>query len=548
MRASTMRLFFPALLVAFSNTVSLAQAQQYLLDSVAQYINSPGDAGRGVTATTDGGVVVDLITSYGEVQWKMDQTGVPTWCKQYGVSSERRAHMPDGGLVFSAFLEGQWAYDTTGARFQVVRTDALGDIVWSKVFRIHDHTPGEFEFFLHHLATDDAGRCLITNGTWGQSYEQFFYCLDADGNLLWSKTYQFNLAAGWTEHLNSDGMGGWHFGSYTQGHPIFRLGHLNPFGDLTWYNSYQWEEPPGAFFWLSDLTCLEHCAVAACHTAPLDNSVPGHSILMRLDMNGGLNWVRAFYGDQMQQEDLSGMGECEATEMGELLASNGYTGITDDIIRLSGAGEVIGSYRPTANNVAGATYGALLTDWDCFDSTLVMGAYLVMPWDSISPPIWRPAVWYLPIEEMGACSLEEELIFSVPLPNNNVVVTDQPFSELEVPTTITDTVCTVTSFTPIGVSDYCYFFSGIQPVQQTAPIGRVMSTLLALGDPISVMAPSARCGITVHDAHGRTLHRQLLAPNSAEQISTSGWAAGLYFVRFQAVDGGKPNVVKVVIE
>ncbi len=62
------------------------------------------------------------------------------------------------------------------------------------------------------------------------------------------------------------------------------------------------------------------------------------------------------------------------------------------------------------------------------------------------------------------------------------------------------------------------------------------------------MAPSTRCGLTVHDAHGRLLSSASIAPNGIEHISTTSWSAGLYFVRFQPESGGRPNVVKVVIQ
>ncbi len=462
MRTTTTQILFAALLVAFSATVSLAQAQQYLLDSVAQSIYSPGPE-RDVTATADGGAILRLLTDQGEVLWKMDQSGEPVWTKQYGIDSWHRAGMPDGGMIMSAYLGTQWSNDTTYARFQVVRVDALGEVVWSKLIRMHDYPAAEFQFFLHHLATDDAGRCLITNGSsiWSQGYQQFFYCMDADGNLLWSKTYLFDIAAGWTEYLSSDGMGGWYFGPYTQGQPIFRLGHLDGSGELTWYNSYQWNQPAGTFFWLSDLTTLEHAAVVAGHTDPIEDDDPRHSTLMRLNLDGSLNWIRSYYSDPGMQLRLDDLGRCEAMTSGELLVSSGAEGIRYDVIRMTGAGEVVSSFRSTALDVAGSTFDCWFSDWDVFDSTLIMGNYMILPWDSINPIEVRPAVWRLPIADVGGCSMEENEVYSMLLSNGNVTVIAHPYSEVLVPYTISDIPCSVTSLTPLAVSDYCNYVTGI---------------------------------------------------------------------------------------
>lgn len=547
MHTTAIRLLFTAMVVALGTVVCRAQALQYLLDTVAQSIYSAG-VENGVTATADGGTIVHLTTPSGEVQWKMDQAGEPIWCKQYGISGWHRARMPDGGALFSAIVGSQWANDTIYGRFQVVRTDALGEVIWSRVVTVHSFLSVEFHPYHHHVATDGSGNCLITTGTWDESVNQFFHCLDADGNLLWSKTYQFNLAAGWTEHLYSDGMGGWYFGSFTEGDHMFRLGHLNPFGDLTWYNSYQWSQPLESSLWLHGLSCLDYSAVVVGHVYPWDGNGDYHSLLMCANLDGSLNWIRSYYGDPGLQESIPALGQCEPTGSGELLVSSGEQGIVYDMVRLSATGEVVGSIRPTAHTVAGITHGTWFSDWDVFDTTLIMGNYLVMPWDSINPPSWRPSVWRLPITDTSGCGMEANEIFSMLIPNSYVIVNDQPFSEVEVPVTIIDTVCSVTSFTPLTVSDYCYYFTGIPPVVQASTTGRVVTTLIVRGDPITVVAPAARCGITVHDAHGRMLYRAALTPNSSEQIQTSAWAPGLYFVRFQPEDGGRPNVVKVVIQ
>ena len=368
---------------------------------------------------------------------------------------------------------------------------------------------------------------------------QWFYCLDADGELLWSRNFLFNPNADHVQHICSDGLGGWFFGSYVWGASVFRLGHLNGFGDITWYNSYTVTGPE---FWLGDICSLGSQAIAVGGYDSIPEDDEYRWFVMRLNLNGTLDWFRV----SATTENL--LSHCSATDSGELMVSSGIEGYPANYLaRLSGVGDVISSFRPGTNTVGGLEYESWIVDWEPSDTNLTMGNLLVTQ-DGINPPSYQPAVWRLPITNLNGCATETYELSSVLLPNSTVVLQDQPYSTVAVPYTITDTVCSVTSFTPIGVSDYCYYFTGIPAVEQSTPTGAVVTTLLARGDPITVLAPAARCGITVHDAHGRMLYSGLLAPNSNERIPTSAWASGLYFVRFQAVDGGPPNVVKVVIE
>lgn len=514
-----------------------AQAEQYALDTISNGIS--GVIWTDATSTTDGGTVLHLTTTDGGPLWKMDQSGAPAWCKQYGISSEHRARMPDGGVVFCEITGFLTQGDTTFNHLQVVKIDAEGSVVWSKLLRIHDPYNSLFDNLWLCIASDDDGNFLITMSELQGNAYQWFYCLDADGELLWSRNFLFNVNADHGRHICRDGFGGWYFGSYEWGMSVFRLGHLNFLGEMTWYNSYAVPSPQE--FWLGSLCSLGFAPIA----------VGGYEVVfdedyrwfvMRLNLNGTMDWFRVSTTPQ------AALAHCSGSSTGELLVSDGVEGLAYTLTRLTAAGEVVSSSRSSMHTVDGSTYSSWFIDWDLIETTLTMGNMLVTYSDTSAFPIYRPAVWRLPIADLSACGAEPMELSSVMVSNNAVAVQDQPYSEVEVPVTITDTVCTVTSFTPLSVSDYCYYFTGIPPVVQATSLGKVLTTLLVPGEPIMVVAPAARCGLSVHDARGSLLYRASIAPNGMERIPTTSWNTGLYFVRFQPVDGGRPNVVKVMIE
>ncbi len=517
-----------------------AQAQQYVLDTIGDGFMQ-GITWSNVVSTSDGGTSLHLMTFGPEgFLWKMDEAGEPDWCKLYGISSKRRARMPDGGLAFCEITGSTSDGDTSNIRLQVVRTDEQGEVVWSKLLTIHDSYVSLFNNQWLCIASNVEGDCLITMGEVQSSAYQWFYCLDADGELLWSRNFLFNPNADHVQHICSDGLGGWFFGSYVWSSSVFRLGHLNVFGDVTWYNSYSVTGPE---FWLGDICSMgsQVIAVGGYDAVPEDDEY--RWFVIRLTLNGTLDWLRI---SATTQQLLS---RCSAGSAGELLVSCGIAGYPANYLaRLSSTGEVISSIQPIPHLVDGTSYATWFVDWDYMDTTLTMGNFLLTSLDSLSPPSYQPAVWRLPITDLSACGTAPYELSSEILPNSTVILQDQPYSTVAVPVTITDTVCSVTSFTPLTVSDYCYYFTGVPPVAPLSIPGSVATTLVVQGDPIRVTAPAVRCGVTVHDAHGRTLYRERLAPNSNERIPTSTWVPGLYFVRFQPEDGGKPNVVKVLIE
>ncbi len=535
MRTNALSFLSAALATLLVDGVCRAQVQQYALDTISDGFMQ-GITWSNVVSTSDGGTSLHLMT-YGpdDFLWKMDQAGEPAWCKQYGISSERRARMPDGGVVFCEITD----YTPDGAHLQFVRTDAQGELSWSKLLIIPGPYPTLFNNQWLHVASDEDGNFLISMSLVQSSAYQWFYSLDADGELLWSRHFLMNPNADHVQHICSDGFGGWYFGSYEWGASVFRMGHLSFFGDMTWYNSYAVPTPQE--FWLGGLCSSEFAPVAVGgYEAVFDEDY--RWFVMRLNLDGSLDWFR------ISATTEGGLAHCSATTTGELLISDGIQGVSSHLTRLSGTGEVLSSFKSAIQTVEGTSYAGWFVDWDLIDTTLTLGNFLVSEQDSSGALSYQPAVWRLPVSDLDPCGTSANELASVLASNSNVTVNDQPYSEVVVPVTITDTVCSVTSFTPIGVSDYCYYFTGIPSVVQAATVGSVLTTLLVLGEPITALAPAASCGITVHDAHGRLLYQGLLAAHGNGSIRTSSWSPGLYFVRFQPENGGKPNVVKVAIK
>lgn len=149
------------------------------------------DRGVFVSPTSDGGyVAIGSTRSFGEGEEdiylvRTDASGAVLWSRTYGgpkVEYGWSVHEDGGGLVLAGSSEsfGQGAFDC-----YLVRTDAAGDVQWSKVFG------GEGSDLCWSLLPTGGGYVLAGETTSdGQGAEDCFLIrVDASGDELWSATF-----------------------------------------------------------------------------------------------------------------------------------------------------------------------------------------------------------------------------------------------------------------------------------------------------------------------------------------------------------------------
>jgi hypothetical protein len=144
--------------------------------TIAWWIEQLEDGGFALVGQTSAGSESDFFLL------RTDSLGDTLWSRTYGSPDEQRAYgacrAPGGGYCLVGYTEA-----SPGTQdWYVVRTDSMGDTLWTRVFE------GPYEEVAYSVcATSDngflvAGKCGSYNGS-----DMYFVRLDSDGDTLWTK-------------------------------------------------------------------------------------------------------------------------------------------------------------------------------------------------------------------------------------------------------------------------------------------------------------------------------------------------------------------------
>jgi PKD repeat protein len=154
------------------------------------------DRGIDVRQTVDGGyVAVGYTSSFGSggedvYVVRTDAAGDSLWTKTYGGEGDDNGwavqETGDEGFMIAGFTD---SYGSGAVDFYVIRTDALGDTLWTRTYG------GEGDEYCWDMdRTDDGGYILAgetgETGSYGSGDKDFFLVrIDTQGTLLWSQSY-----------------------------------------------------------------------------------------------------------------------------------------------------------------------------------------------------------------------------------------------------------------------------------------------------------------------------------------------------------------------
>jgi outer membrane protein assembly factor BamB len=154
------------------------------------------DYGYSVVETADGGfAVVGGTSSYGAgvrdaFLIRTDSNGDRLWAKTYGGYNDDSgfslAQVSDGGFIVAGYTR---SYGAGERDVYVVRTDADGDTLWTKVYG------GIFNDYGWSVALSTQGGYIVAGETesYGAGgYDVYLLMMDADGDTLWTVTYGGN--------------------------------------------------------------------------------------------------------------------------------------------------------------------------------------------------------------------------------------------------------------------------------------------------------------------------------------------------------------------
>jgi len=159
------------------------------------YGGSDGDWGASVAQTSDGGYIVAGYTySFGAglsdvYLVKTDSVGDTMWTRTYGGSKldwgYSVAQTSDGGYIVAGLYDYDWEAETGGDVY-LVKTDSLGDTIWTRTYGGSGYDYG------YSVAQTSDGGYIVAGRTLSfgaGSSDVYLVKTDAVGDTIWTRTY-----------------------------------------------------------------------------------------------------------------------------------------------------------------------------------------------------------------------------------------------------------------------------------------------------------------------------------------------------------------------
>jgi TolB-like protein len=268
------------------------------------YGGTSWDLAYSVQQTSDGGyIMTGGTTSFGAgsgdiLLIKTDAFGNVQWAKTYGGTHsewvESVQQTSDGGYIVAG---GTRSFGAGGLDIFLIKTDANGNIIWAKTY---GGTNDDFTFSVQQ--TSDGG--YIVAG-FAESFgagggDIFLIKTDANGNIIWAKTYG---GAGddraFSVQQTSDGgyiVAGW-TESFGAGIRDILLIKTDAFGNVQWAKTYG---GTGDDYALSVLQTSDGGYILAGYTRSFGAGW-GDVFLVKTDANGNVQWAKTYGGTWWEQ-------------------------------------------------------------------------------------------------------------------------------------------------------------------------------------------------------------------------------------------------------
>jgi len=209
------------------------------------YGNTGYDLGYAIQEVSDGGFIFtgfseSLVGDADVYLVRTNSLGDIIWTKTYGGTSSDIGYSiqqtSDGGFIISGLT---YSFSPGGSLVYLIKTDSLGDTLWT---RTYDDTLGNIGYSVQQTSDKDYIITGTVYDTFGlNNWDIFLIKTDSLGNILWSRTYGGN---NWDEsgsvQETSDGgyiIAGW-TNSFGAGFVDVYLIKTNSSGDTLWTKTY----------------------------------------------------------------------------------------------------------------------------------------------------------------------------------------------------------------------------------------------------------------------------------------------------------------------
>jgi TolB-like protein len=170
---------------------------------------------------------------------KTDAYGYISWAKTYGGTSGDGAfslqQTSDGGYILAGYTR---SFGAGGSDAFLVKTDANGNVIWAKTYGGTSD-----DLFYNFLQTSDGGYILAgsTSSFGAGGSDVFLVKTDANGNIIWAKTYGGTSSDGaFSVQQTSDGgyiLAGFTYSFGAGGSDVFLI-KTDANGNIIWAKTY----------------------------------------------------------------------------------------------------------------------------------------------------------------------------------------------------------------------------------------------------------------------------------------------------------------------
>lgn len=287
--------------------------------------------------TLDGGYVVGGIAADGAVSRpimiKLGCTGEVDWVKTLGTTTTiqnvftRVAATPDSGAVMVCNVGQFNAYSIV-----VLRVDKNGNTLWRKIVNQSSGDNGGYG-----IANTDDGGFIVTGytnrygtETPGSSFRDIYlFKLDADGNLVWTKTYGNNSAydEGTSVIQTSDGGYAVCGRMIDQGTFYAYLLKTDPTGNPVFMRTYGDTLHATWAFAVRQLADGGYALVGSTTVLQQNFQSWADNFVLRTNLSGDTLWARGFYGLPNSFENASSLVVDEQENLVVGVATSSYSTI-----------------------------------------------------------------------------------------------------------------------------------------------------------------------------------------------------------------------------
>jgi len=265
---------------------------------------SGNDKGYWISSAPDGGFAIVGTTSDAwtgeEYLWvsKLDASGNPLWVQTLGEGKLNEAQMivptPDGGYAVAGYIDTK---RTNSLDFWVLKLDANGNLMWDKTFG-----GGGRELASSIILTPDGGYAVIgdTESRGYQEKDIWLLKLGSNGNLLWDKIFGGNESDNaYSIALTLDG--GFAIAGYTDskgagGRDVWVL-KLDANGNLLWDKTFGGNSDE----WANSIVSTPDGSYIVAGYTDSKGAGGGEFWVLKLDASGNLLWDKTFGGSGDEQ-------------------------------------------------------------------------------------------------------------------------------------------------------------------------------------------------------------------------------------------------------